>query len=165
MPDPTDPADIELLVEAVKNRQRLPRACIRILKDIDKDEEDPTRRIFFDHGGMAAWAAYELTKKLAEDKGHTQLKRKRQRLLERIEGQTISERQALARQLAAAIEPDRERLEHVINTARQHPDRERRRNRQSTILAYDVSIEEASHDRRDEDTESMDTDKFSGTQQ
>lgn len=148
----SDPGDTALLVEAVKNRQKFPRACVKALQDIEKSENDVTERVFYDHGRLPAWAAYVLTKKLAESNGHTFGKAKRQRLLERIEGLTKDQRGLLAKQVTIAIEPDRDRIEQIVLTARQRSDRPRHSNRQTAIPEDDTDIEEALGEQTDRAT-------------
>ncbi|CAN8096742.1 unnamed protein product [Discula destructiva] len=116
---------VALLLETVKTRQKIPRECVDALEDIGRASDSSTERIFYDHGGLAAWAAYSITKKVAMGSGHIAGRKKRRELVERMEAETAARRKSLAIEVAAAIDTDRERLEDIINTARLH--------RQSTL--------------------------------
>lgn len=118
--------DVELLLEAVKSRQKFPRACIDAYDRINEGDHNTTERIFFDTGGASTWLAYVVTKRAAESTAHASGKVKRQRLLEHIEAQTVESRRTFASQVAIAIQPERERIESIIKTSRQQPDRGRR---------------------------------------
>ncbi|KUI64466.1 hypothetical protein VM1G_00658 [Cytospora mali] len=112
-----DLADVELLLEAIKGRQKLPRAFATALQLITEAGKETTERIFFDYGGPSAWAAYKLTKRSADCTGHVSGKGKRQRLITRLEGSTVESRQRLARELAVAIAPsERVRIERILKS-------------------------------------------------
>lgn len=117
--------DIELFLEVVKNRQKFPRSCVIAYERLHEAGDTTSERIFFDHGGTSAWAAYVLTRMIAEGTGHASGKTKRQRLLRRVDAMPSDDRRQLARRLGAAIGPDRERIEQVVKNARQQPDRAR----------------------------------------
>lgn len=127
-----DPEDIDLLVEAAKSRQKLPRSFADGLQKLTSAEPTSTERIFFDCGGPSAWVAYALTKKSADNTGHVSGKGRRQRFLARIDTQSIETRKAFANQLAVALEDDRERIERVLETTVQHA-RRNRLGRQSSV--------------------------------
>lgn len=121
-----DHEDVQLFLEAVKSRQKFPRSCIEAYNTLENAPDDTTERIFFDRGGLSAWAACILTRKLADGTGHASGKTKRQRLLGRVDAMPIDSRRKLAVQLAAAIEPERERIERLVNAAKHRPERIRR---------------------------------------
>lgn len=123
--------DVEILVDAIKNRQKFPRPCVKAYDRLGEAASNTTERIFFDTGGVSAWAAYVLTKRASESTGHVPGRSKRRQLLARIEASTTDVRRELATRLTAAIEPDRERVEQLVRIARQQPDRVRRPGRQS----------------------------------
>lgn len=150
---PAQPEDVELLLEAVKNRQKFPPTCAKAYDQISKASEEATERIFFDHGGVSAWASYVLTKRLAECTGHIMGKAKRRRLLGRIEGQTVDDRRTLAVQLAIAIGPERERLQQIVQAARQRPGRPRRPRRPSPVVDNSEGDSRACGDEREHDDE------------
>lgn len=121
-----DTEDVDLLLDAVKSRQKFPRSCVKAYERLGDAAPDTTERLFFDCGGIPAWAAYVLTEKVANSTGHASGKAKRQRLLGRIAATTSESRRNLAAQVAAATEPDRERIEQLVRTAQHQPDRIRR---------------------------------------
>lgn len=121
-----DTQDVELLLEAIRNRQKFPRSCVKAYERLGDAAADTTERLFFDCGGIPVWAAYVLTQKTASSTGHASGKAKRQRLLNRIDATTSESRRHIALQLAAAIGPDRERIEQLVRTAQHQPDRNRR---------------------------------------
>ncbi|KAI7785360.1 hypothetical protein LA080_007193 [Diaporthe eres] len=127
----THSEDIELLVDVVKNRQKFPRPCVRAFDRLSNAASDTTERIFFDTGGVSAWATYVLTKKASEGTGHVPGRSKRRQLLARIEASPIDARKELVTRLAVALEPDRERVEQLVKVARQQPNRARRSAQQS----------------------------------
>lgn len=124
-PEP-DPEDIRLLLEAVRGRQKLPRSLPKALRTIKEVNHETTERIFFACGGPSTWAAYVLTKRSADNTGHVSGKGKRQRLISRLEEQPVEVRRALARRLTTALEPERARIERLLETTTYHA----RRNRQ-----------------------------------
>ncbi|CAN8104472.1 unnamed protein product [Discula destructiva] len=111
-----DAEDVDLLLEAAKSRQKLPRSFANALQNVSNADPNSTERIFLDCGGRPAWVAYALTKRSADNTGHVSGKGKRQRLLSRIEAQSTEGRQALARQIATALQDDRARIEAVLDT-------------------------------------------------
>ncbi|KUI52504.1 hypothetical protein VP1G_10385 [Cytospora mali] len=111
--------DIDLLLEAVKSRPKFPRACTEAQDRVNEGDHDTTEKIFFENGGVSVWLAYTITKRAAESTAHTSGKGKQQRLLNRIEAQTVESRRAFASQVAAAIEPERDRIESIVKIARQ----------------------------------------------
>lgn len=127
-----DPEDINLLVQATKNRQKLPRNFAHGIQTVATADPHSTERIFLDCGGPSAWVAYALTKRSADNTGHVTGRGKRQRLVARIETQSIDTRQAIARQLATALEDDRARIERILETTAQHA-RRSRQGRQSSV--------------------------------
>lgn len=132
------PDDISLLHEAIKDRQKFPRSCAKALQRVESADVNTTERIFLDHGGVPAWAAYMLTKRRAESIGHVSGKGELQRLLGRLEELPLAERRASAVQLAAAVE-DKARIEQVIQTACQNAKRApRRRDRNSRSAPADI---------------------------
>lgn len=125
-----DSNDVEVLLEAVRDRQVFPRACLKAYEDVAKAPCDSTERIFFDNGGTVAWAAYALTKRAAESNSHASGKVKRRRLLSQLEKGSVDARRALATHVAAAIDHQREKIENINRVAQQQPDRSRRSARQ-----------------------------------
>lgn len=123
-PEP-DPEDVKLLVESINTRQKIPRVLPRALRAIREAREETTARIFFDCGGPAPWAAYFLTKLAGKKTGHVPKRGQRQRLVLRLEQQPIEARRALARQVKIALEPDRARIELLLETAALHATRNR----------------------------------------
>lgn len=110
-----DPEDVNLLLEAVKGRQKLPRAFATALQSITEARTETTERIFFEYGGPSGWAAYSLMKRSVDSTGHVSGRGKRQRLVQRLESSTVESRQTLAKELAAAITPEeRVRIEGVL---------------------------------------------------
>lgn len=140
----SDDRDIELFLEIVRNRQKFPRSCVKAYERLGEASNDTTERIFFDHGGTPAWAAYVLTRITAEGTGHASGKAKRQRLLNRVDAMQSDERRELAKRLSAAIGPDRERIEQVVETARQQPERARR---QRSTATHQTSEDDGDVDR------------------
>ncbi|KAJ0123536.1 hypothetical protein J7T55_012001 [Diaporthe amygdali] len=126
-----NPEDVEVLVDAIKNRQKFPRPCVKAYDRLGETASETTERIFFDTGGVSAWAAYVLTKRASESTAHVSGRSRRRQLLARIEASTTNARRELATRLAAALEPDRERVEQLVRVAQQQPDRARRSGRQS----------------------------------
>lgn len=112
-----DPEDITLFVNTVKHRQKFPRALTRALQSTKEASQETTGRIFFDCGGLATWAAYFLIKKSTKNTGHVPERGKKQRLISRLEKQPIEARRALARHVTIALEPDRRRIESILEAA------------------------------------------------
>lgn len=142
------PEDIALLHEAIKGRQKIPRAYTKALQQMNEADTNTTGRIFLEHGGVSAWTAYILTKRAAECKGHVSGRGKRQRLLARLEELPVKARQASAVQLATAMEPDKERIEQVMQKACESVSRisRRRRQRHATTSVNDAEEAGASED-------------------
>lgn len=116
-----DPDDIALLVDIVKNRQKFPREFARLLPAVENAQPETAERIFFDCGGSSAWAAYTLVKRASKKTGHVPNRGKHQRLMTRIESQTVDAHRLWATQLATALGPDRTRIETRLQTlVRQH---------------------------------------------
>lgn len=129
------PDEIALFRETTDSRQKWPRECTKAYDRMLQTETQTTGRIFFDHGGLAAWTAYALAKRSAEGSGHASNKGKRKRLLVRLEGLPVKDRQAAAVQLAAALEPDRARVEQLVLAACQWTKNSGRKRRHSTASA------------------------------
>lgn len=111
-----DPDDIALLVATVKNRQKFPREFARALQAVEHAQPETAERIFFECGGPSAWAAYALAKRAARNTGHVPGRGRNQRLMMRIERQTVEAHRLLATQLANALGPDKTRIETLLDT-------------------------------------------------
>ncbi|CAN8105250.1 unnamed protein product [Discula destructiva] len=110
-----DSEDIADLCELVTRRQKFPIACAKALRKINEANANSTERIFFNYGGIPAWAAYTLVQRIVQSTGHVGDKGKRRRLLTRIEALPLEARQESTVQLAAAIEPaDKARIEGLF---------------------------------------------------
>lgn len=120
-----DPDDIALLVDIVKNCQKFPRELAQALQVVENAQPETPERIFFDCGGSSAWAAYALVKRAAKKTGHVPGRRKTQRLMTRLEHQTVEAHRLWATQLATALEPDRTRNDTRLHTLVRQPGRER----------------------------------------
>ena len=70
MSPPWDSEDVDVLLEAVKTRQKLPQTLASDFEAVEHLEKERTERIFFDCGGPPAWVAYALTKRAASATGH-----------------------------------------------------------------------------------------------
>ncbi|CAN8096755.1 unnamed protein product [Discula destructiva] len=136
-----DPEDISVLLEATKNRQKLPRDFARGIQSVSRADPNSTERIFYDCGGPSAWLAYALTKKAAEHTGHVSGRGKRQRLIAHIEAQSVEGRHAIAKELTTALEDDRRRIERIIEVA-QYNNRSRP-GRQSSVESSLVDAADA----------------------
>lgn len=132
-----DPEDVALLHKEISGRHKFPQACAKALQRMKQADTNTTGRIFLDHGGVPAWGAYMLTKRRAECQSHVSGKGERQRLLARLERLPVEARQAAAVQLAAAIEPDKARIEHLIQTACENAKRAPRRRRGQAEEAHE----------------------------
>lgn len=113
-----------MLLEAVKTRQKFLQADIRSYDKVREGDNNTTEKIFWENG-FSPWLAYIVTKRHAESTSHASGKAKRQRLLERIEARDVDARRRFAAQVAAAIEPERERLEAVGRVVRRQSERGR----------------------------------------
>lgn len=140
------PDEVALFRETTDSRQKWPRECTKAYDRMLQTETQTTGRIFFDHGGLAAWTAYALTKRSAEGSGHAPNKGKRKRLLVRLEGLPVKDRQAAAVQLAAALEPDRARVEQLVLAACQWTKNSGRKRRHSTASADEMEIHQGNID-------------------
>lgn len=111
-----DTGDVELLLKAVKGRQKFPRACIDAYDKASEGGSDATETVFWENG-TCAWLAYVVTKRAAESTAHASGKARRRRLLERIEAQDVGARRGLAARVASTIGPERDRIQAIVRIA------------------------------------------------
>ncbi|KAG6361198.1 hypothetical protein INS49_009422 [Diaporthe citri] len=129
-----DPEDIRLLVDAIKNRKRFPRSLCGALRAAKEASHETIGRIFFDCGGPSTWASYFLVSESTKKSGHVSGRGRKQRLIAKMENQSVEDRRALARHLTIALEPSRAQIERDLETAI-HPAR-RSGQRQFSIESF-----------------------------
>lgn len=120
-----DPEHVGLLVELIASRKRFPRTLAMALLTIDEIGQETTDRIFFDCGGSSTWASWFLTKRSLKNNVNIPKKARRLHMVACVEQQDIEARRGLARQVATALEPERKRIEDIIQAATIHARRKR----------------------------------------
>ncbi|KAL2273113.1 hypothetical protein FJTKL_04924 [Diaporthe vaccinii] len=140
-----DTEQVTLLRQAIKGRSRTPPA---LRKDCAADT-NTTERIFLDHGGVIAWAAYVVTKWAVIGRSHSSYKAKQKHLLALLDNQSVEDRQASAAQLAAAMEPEKAQIEEWIKAARKRETTRCRRRLKTSSIGAEADKSEGDSGQRD----------------
>lgn len=110
---------IQLLLLEISRRSRIPPKVMNRYLQVNHAHEDSTERIFLDHGGLPACAAYLFTKYIAEDVQSRQTeKQKRKNLITFLDKLSVEDRQAAANQLKAALQSNAVQIEGWMKKSR-----------------------------------------------